>query len=148
MPKTAVKSKLRIEKDNGFLREAPEVSIFLACYGMVEELRNLERAFRENELGDQGFFEEFNEVLSQLTKVVEATDRFDVVWPVMDYGRFSPFFWRWFNWWDDYLRELRPRQLAQIERLARERKPAATQHRPKEDWLWYRHTPAFCLVVS
>ena len=148
MPKTAVKSKLRVERDNEFLREAPEVSIFLACYGMVEELRNLERAFRSSDLNDKGFFEEFNQVLTQLSQIAEATERFDVLLPVMDYGQFSPFFWRWFNWWDDYLRELSPRQLASVERLARERKPALTQHRPKEDWVRYRHTPAFCLVMS
>src|SRR5215469_3923317 len=103
MPKIAAKAKLQVEKDNEFLRDAPEVSIFLACLGMIDELRHLEQAFRASSISDQHFFEEFNEILGQLTHAVEATERFDVLWPVMDYGRYSPFFWRWFNWWDDYL---------------------------------------------
>jgi hypothetical protein len=148
MPKTAVKSKLRIEKDNEFLRDAPEVSIFLACLGMIDELRYLERTFRAREMSDQVFFEQFNEILGQLTQVAEATERFDVLWPVMDYGRFSPFFWRWFNWWDDYLQGLTTRQIGHLERLARGRKPTVNRHRPREDWLRHRQTPAFTLVVS
>jgi len=148
MPKTAVKSKLRVERDNEFLREAPEVSIFLACYGMVEELRNLERAFRSSDLNDKGFFEEFNQVLTQLSQIAEATERFDVLLPVMDYGQFSPFFWRWFNWWDDYFRGLSPAQIAHIERLARERTRNVNDYRPEEHWLTYRHTPAFTLIPT
>lgn len=148
MPKIASKAKLRVERNNEFLRDAPEVSIFLACLGMIDELRHLERSFRASGLSEQSFFEQFSEILCQLTQVVEATERFDVVWPVIDYGKFSPFFWRWFNWWDDYLQGLTPRQIGQLERLARTRKPAVNRHRPREDWLWYRHTPAFTLVVS
>jgi hypothetical protein len=148
MPKTAVKSKLRIERDNEFLRDAPEVSIFLACLGMIDELRYLERTFRAREMSDQTFFEQFNEILGQLTQVAEATDRFDVLWPVMDYGKYSPFFWRWFNWWDDYLQGLTPRQIGHLERLARHRKSTVSRHRPREDWLRYRQTPAFTIVVS
>ncbi len=147
MPKTAVKTKVRVEQENDFLREAPEISIFLACLGIIDELRNLERAFRSSAMTDKAFFEAFNEILAQLTQAVEATERFDVLWPVMDYGKFSPFFWRWFNWWDDYLQGLAPRQLAQLERLARGRKPSVKRHRPREDWLQYRHTPAFTLVL-
>lgn len=148
MPKTAVKQKTRIEKDNEFLREAPEVSVFLACFGIINELRHLEQTFRAGRINDQAFFEQFNDVLRQLTQVAEATERFDILWPVIDYGKFSPFFWRWFNWWDDYLQELTPRQLGQLERLARGRRPTVNQHRPREDWVRYRGTPAFTLVIS
>lgn len=148
MPKTAVKSKIQVEKDNEFLREAPEVSIFLACLGLIEELRQLERAYKAGAVGPDGFFHEFNEILGQLAQAAEATERFDVLWPVMDYGKFSPFFWRWFNCWDDFLQGLTTRQIGHIERLARARKPTVQQHRPNEDWVRYRHTPAFTLVVS
>jgi|SRR5436190_18649496 len=148
MPKIAVKSKLRVEKDNEFLRKAPEISIFLACLGMIDELRHLERAFRASTMSDREFFEEFNDILCQLAQAADATERFDVVFPVMDYGKFSPFFWRWFNWWDDYLQGLTPRQIGHLERLARARKPTLSRHRPVEDWLRYRQTPAFSLVVS
>jgi hypothetical protein len=148
MPKIAVKTKIQVERDNEFLQDAPEVSIFLACLGMIDELRHLERAFRGSALSEQKFFERFNEILGQLTRAAEATERFDVLWPVMDYGKFSPFFWRWFNWWDDYVQGLTTRQIGQLERLARGRKPVVNRHRPREDWTRYRHTPAFTLVVS
>jgi hypothetical protein len=148
MPKIAVKTKVQVEQDNDFLTVAPEVSIFLACLGMVDELRHLERVFRASAMSDQTFFEQFNEILGQLTHVAEATARFDVLLPVMDYGKFSPFFWRWFNWWDDFLQTLTPRQIGQLERLARGRKPTINRRRPREDWLRYRQTPAFTLVVS
>jgi hypothetical protein len=86
-------------------------------------------------------------ILGQLNAAADATERFDIVLPVMDYGRFSPFFWRWFNWWDDYFKELTSRQSCQIERLAREAKQSAEHYRPREDWVRYRHTPAFNLVI-
>ena len=148
MPKTAVKTKIQVEQDNEFLTNAPEVSIFLACLGMIDELRHLERSFKGSAMSDQTFFEQFNAILCQLTHAAEATERFDVLWPVMDYGKFSPFFWRWFNWWDDYLQGLTPRQIGQLERLARGGKPSVNRHRPREDWLRYRQTPAFTLVLS
>jgi hypothetical protein len=148
MPKTAVKSKLGIEQDKGFLQDAPEVCIFLACFGMINELRHLELACKAGVMSDQSFFAQFNEILGQLASAVEATERFDVLWPVMDYGKFSPFFWRWFNWWDDYLQGLTPKQLGNLERMARGRKPSVNRHRPREHWIQYRHTPAFTLVVS
>src|SRR5262249_48736920 len=121
MPKTAAKAKLRVERDSDFLANAPEISIFLACYDLVKELRRLERAFNAEELSDRAYFRQFNSVLLQLTAIAAATERFDIVFPVMDYGRFSPFFWRWFNWWDDYLQGLTTRQIGQIERQARQR---------------------------
>jgi len=37
--------------------------------------------------------EKSNVVLAQLTDTVVATERFDVVLPVMGYGQFCPFFW-------------------------------------------------------
>ena len=148
MPKTAVKTKIQVEQDNEFLTTAPEVSIVLACLGMIDELRHLERSFKASAMSDQTFFEQFNEILGQLTRAAEATERFDVVWPVMDYGKFSPFFWRWFNWWDDYFKGLSPAQIAHIERLARERTRNVDDHRPQDHWLTYRHTPAFTLVPT
>ncbi|HVV70682.1 MAG TPA: hypothetical protein VHI52_04145, partial [Verrucomicrobiae bacterium] len=64
------------------------------------------------------------------------------------YGCFSPFFWRWFNWWDDYMKALSSSEIGQIDRLARGRKPAVEDYRPDGSWLRYRHTPSFRLVFS
>ncbi len=147
MPKTTLKTKVQLRKDNKFLVEGPEVSVFLACLGSMNQLRSLEFAFRRGGLQDSAFFEHFNTVLAHLASIAEATERFDIVMPVMDYGCFSPFFWRWFNWWDDYLKSLSTDEIGQIERLARMRKPAAERYRPEGDWVHYRHTAAFRLVL-
>ncbi|SRR6266404_5008189 len=147
MPKTTSKIDVRVIQETGFLLQAPEAAVFLACRGMVEELRKLAYAFTASQISKNTFMNRCKAVLSHLNQAADATERFDILLPVMDYGRFSPFFWRWFNWWDDYFKELTPRQVGQIERLARERKPSVKKHRPSEDWVRYRHTPAFTLVI-
>ena len=148
MPKIAVKTKTRSEQDNEFLTAAPEVSIFLACLGMIDELRLLERSFKASAMSDQTFFEQFNEILSQLTRAAEATERFDVLWPVMDYGKFSPFFWRWFNWWDDYFQRTGTLSPGQTAKLNKEVDLGTTSHRPQGDWIGYRETPALRIFLN
>lgn len=147
MPKSSSQVKVRAAKRKRNLRDAPEISVFLICRAMVEELRNLAGAFNAQEITRRGFMARCKTVVSQLNEAVAATERFDVVLPVMDFGQFSPFFWRWFNWWDDYLKDLTPGQVAQIEWLASHLKPAADAHRPREHWLRYRQGAAFSLVI-
>ena len=148
MPKTTVKPKVQVRKDNAYLRTAPEVSVFLICLGLINQLRALEQSFSQGELRDRVFFNKFNAVLAQLSATVEATERFDIVTPVMDYGQYSPFFWRWYNWWDDYLKALSTKEVGQLDRLARARKPSVESYRPEGDWVRYRHTASFRLVIS
>jgi hypothetical protein len=148
MPKTTTKSIGKVQQDRELLQNEPEVSLFISCLVMVNQLRGLERAFKGGEFNLSAFLDKSNAVLSQLTETVSATERFDIVFPVMDYGQFSPFFWRWFNWWDDYFKGLNPAQISHIERLARERAQKCDDYRPEEHWLAYRHTPAFTLVPT
>ena len=147
MPKTTTKSTAKVTQEKEVLLSEPEVSL-ISCLVMVNQLRGLERAFKGGEFNLSAFLDKSNAVLSQLTETVSATERFDIVLPVMDYGQFSPFFWRWFNWWDDYFKALTPAQIAQIERSARERASNVSDFRPQEHWLAYRHTPAFTLVPT
>jgi hypothetical protein len=146
MPK-ATQIKVRIIRGSNGLRTAPEISVFIACRGMVDELRRLACAFNAQQMTKRLFMGKCRAVLASLHEAAEITERFDVVLPVMDYGRFSPFFWRWFNWWDDYFKELTPRQTAHLEWLANKLKPSVEAHRPREHWLRYRHAPAFTLVI-
>ncbi len=148
MPKTKTKSKFRVERDEAFLLAAPEVSIFLACVASVNELRWLASAYECGELTRIAFSRQSTSVVADLCKLVSATERFDIVCPVMEFGSFSPFFWRWFNWWNDFLKDVTPRQLSRLEKLAREGAGAVITHRPKDDWVRYRHTPAFALVIN
>ena len=93
------------------------------------------------------FDEKSKNLLEKLGEAVEATHRFDIVTPVFEPGRFSPFFWRWFNWWDDYLKGLTPSGVAEAERRARERGSLIDDLRPKQHWLSYRYTPAICVEL-
>src|SRR6185369_10095869 len=116
MPKTKAKTKVWAQQEKGFLLEAPEVSIFLACLSVVNELRRLAEGYESGEVTRIAFSRRSSVLVGELSDLVGATERFDIVWPVLEFGRFSPFFWRWFNWWNDYLQELTPRQISLLER--------------------------------
>jgi hypothetical protein len=147
MPKTKTKAKVRREREEEFLLEAPEVSIFLACAAVVNELRSLAQSYESGDLTRFDFSRRSTSVVAELSELAMATERFDIVCPILEFGRFSPFFWRWFNWWTDFLKELTPRQLNLLERTARGGDSPAT-HRPKDHWVKYRRTPAFALVIT
>jgi len=148
MPKATTKTDPVLKQDTDVLAGAPEVSVFIHCLVMVNQLRALERGFKNGEVDKSAFLDKSNAVLGQFSDAVTATERFDIVLPVIDYGNFSPFFWRWFNWWDDYCKGLNPMQIVEIERLARDRAKGVGSFRPDGHWIHYRHTPAFTLVPS
>ena len=139
-------AKVRVERDKEFLLQAPEICIFMACSSLVGELRALASALQGGEIKRRDCLEKSEVVLVQLLEAATATERFDIVLPVMGYGRFSPFFWKWFNWWDDYVKGRTPRQLSKLEQLARERKTCIKRYRPKNDWMKHRTTAAFLIV--
>jgi hypothetical protein len=144
--KTKLKtSEVEVEKDKTFFLSAPEISVFVACCVMVNELRGMERALKNGDISPGTFEEKTTTLLKRLNEAVEATDRFDIVLPVLEPGQFSPFFWRWFNWWDDYLKALTPSQIAETERRTRERGSLIDDLRPKDHWVKYRNTPAIAL---
>ena len=146
MPETTTEPKLLIAQAREFLLKAPEIAVFGVCCVMVDELRDLQRACNSGKLTMGAFIEKSNEVLSQFVQTAASTERFGVVMPVIEYGQFSPFFWRWFNWWDDYFRALNPAQVNEIEVLAREGMAAANNFRPADHWVHHRQTPAFTIL--
>jgi hypothetical protein len=146
MPDTTTKSKVSTEQAKEFLRSAPEISIFGVCCVMVDELRSFERAFKSGELARDVFWQKSTVVVAQLCETATATERFGIVLPVIDAGEFSTFFWRWFNWWDDYFQTLTAAQVSELETMARERKPETEQFRPQGHWATYRNTPAFSIL--
>jgi len=148
MAKTTAKSNFGIEQDKEVLVNPPEVSVFIDCLVMANQLRGLERAFKKAEIDRDTFRDESSAVLERFNEAAAATERFDIVMPVFDFGQFSPFFWRWFNWWNDYFKSLTPRQIGDIKRLARERVASVNDRRPADHWVRYRHTPAFTLVLT
>jgi hypothetical protein len=148
MQKTKAKSKFKGEQEGEFLLQAPEVSIFLACVAAVNQLRGLAVAYESGELTRVAFSRRSTCVVGELSELASSTERFDIVCPVLEFGRFSPFFWRWFNWWNDFLKDYTPRQVSHLVRLARRAKMTSSAHRPKDDWVRYRQTPAFALVIT
>jgi hypothetical protein len=91
MPKSNANSKVVVRQEKKLLFNAPEVSYFIACLVMVNQLRGLARGFECGEIAKGSFMENANAVLSHLTETVAATERFDILLPVMGYGQFSPF---------------------------------------------------------
>ena len=148
MPKISSILKAVVEKDREFLLDAPEVVIFSACHGIIQRVLTLEWVFKAGRIDEAEFSHRINNLLWQLTRMAEATQRFDIVLPVTEFGRFSPSFWRWFNWWNDYRKSLTPTKINHLERLAQERATALNHHRPMGDWLRYRQTPAIKLEIS
>lgn len=108
---------------------------------MLNELSGLQRARQCGEIRGGPFQEKSKALLERLGEAVEATQRFDVVLPLMPANQFSPFFWRWFNWWDDFLKALTPSQVAETERRARERTTLIENLRPAGHWIEYRSAP-------
>ena len=148
MPKTKIKPKSKLELGTRFLAGAPEVSIFLACVAAVNQLRALATAYDSGELSRIAFSRRSTGIVADLSELANATERFDIVCPVIEFGRFSPFFWRWYNWWHDFVEDFTPRQINQLELVAQEGRACRTATRPKADWLSYRQTPALALIIT
>lgn len=132
--------------DAEFIARAPEVSLFMCCFGGVNELKALNASIKDGKISQKDFEASFNMALRQFCNVAEATVRFDIIWPVFSYGRFSPFFWRWYNWWDDYLCKLNVMQMSHVRWLASERSPEVEKFRPPGSWIDYRQNPAFTVI--
>jgi hypothetical protein len=111
-------------------------------------MRGLEGAFESGEISESILLEKCKAVLVSLKTTAVATERFDIVVPVTSHGQFSPFFWRWFNWWEDYFGGLTVAQIGELERLARERSTAVNEYRPGGHWVTYRHDPGFALTIG
>ena len=129
------------QKDPAFFLSAPEISVFVAVCVMINELRGLDGSLQSGEITLSVYQKRSKDLLTRLGEAAEATQRFDVVFPLIEPGRFSPFFWRWFNWWYDHIRELTPSRIAEIERRARESGSLINDLRPRGDWVSYRSTP-------
>ena len=147
MPKVSSILNATVKREREFLLHAPEVVLFSACLGIIQKVLILERIFKAGKIDGDAFIHRINILLSQLMRTAEATHRFDIVMPVMDFGRFAPAFWRWFNWWDDYRKSLTPREIDRLERLARKRARIVNDHRPAGDWQTYSQTPPFRLEI-
>ncbi len=145
MAKVASKNKKAAPGSDTYLLTAPEISIFTALFSMRNSLLDLEQ--QRAKFSNDEFFRQFNCVLAQFTETAEATHRFDVVLPVIQLGKFSSGFWRWFNWWHEYLTGLPEPEQMKIERLAMDRLPGLEAYRPSGDWINGSGHPSFVITV-
>jgi len=149
MTQFTAKIKGMVVENRDFRFHAPEILIFAACLGRVQALLSLVQSFETGEMDRAFFVARVNSVLRQLIRTAEATQRFDIVAPVIEFGQFSTPFWRWFNWWNAYRKTLKPEQIDDIERLARQNLSRIKDYRPEGDWIAYSdETPAFLLEIS
>lgn len=141
MPEAKLDLTVMEEFDTEFLLHAPEIYIFSACRHVVELFRAAERGASAEETRPPADADRFDRLFAQLIALAQATERFDILVPFTLESSFSPFFWRWFNWWRDYRQGLKPKELDRIHRLQDSGDPAALDYRPTGDWLTYRDTP-------
>ena len=137
-PKDSVMQKF----DTEFLFNAPEIYIFAACRHIVEQVLAIQGQANAGEISATRYREWVSPLFVQLRGLAGATERFDIVFPVTSDGVFSPYFWRWFNWWYDYRQSLSPKKLERVHRLQDTYDPAALDYRPAGHWVDYRSAPA------
>ncbi len=91
MAHTTPASDVMQEFDTEFLLSAPEINIFSACRHVVDLLVAAQEPARGG-ARQSGGNERVSPLLAQLCRLAEATQRFDIVLPVMAEGTFSSFF--------------------------------------------------------
>jgi hypothetical protein len=142
MSQDTIASNVMQEFDTEFLLNAPELYIFAACRHVVELLQSAHFAAKCDEVESSTRNERVGRLLSELQALAQATERFDILVPFTSETGFSKFFWRWYNWWNDYREKLTEEELELVHQLQDACDPGALQYRPRGHWLRRRATPA------
>jgi hypothetical protein len=153
-----------LEDDNALLTDSPELSVWMAAFGCLQCINELKSARHSNIVCEDEYFRTVNGWLANLMETAHATHRFDVVLPVTadaSYPRylkenirlflpvqFYSTFWRWYNWWSDYMHDLPEADRKELHRLYQDHLPEIKDYRPKGDWLRYRPDPALILTCN
>lgn len=162
MTNDELKANLQGSEGSELLVSAPEICIWMTAFGCLRTLQETMEGRKAGTLTDKQFFRQFNEMLVELGETADATHRFGVLLPALlesHYKKrakqledrlvkvdFSPSFWRWYNWWDDYIRSLTAAQTRHLYHLAMERVPTVEEHRPIGDWMSHRAEPILILT--
>lgn len=148
-----------LEKD--LLAESPEVCLWMTVRGGLTLLKEIEFEYREKKLDQRGYTKKMNAALVDLAWVIGMLHRFSVVLPChllnprhLDREEqfvtftFYPIFWRWYNWWGDYLISLDQPERDLLFRLVTNRSGKVDRFYPPGDWLHHRSDPFVTLVVT
>lgn len=164
MPEGETKDKEQAERDREILLNAPELSIWMVAFGCLSYLIEIRIAYANDHIDSKTFYPRFNEGFAEFIDTADATSRFGVVMPVVAEAnfrrrmkkepnfiidaKFSSFFWKWYNWWDDYLGTLTKEQRERLRQLGMDRLPEIEHYRPPGDWINYRSDPPPVLTFS
>jgi hypothetical protein len=126
----------------------------MAAYGCLVALDEAAVKYRSQQVGEEGFYAQSNAILVNLAEIAEETHRFGVVMPLaiengykkqlkkleqeMLRPAFSSTFWKWYNWWGDYIKALSPDEVTHVYQLATMHLPQLARFRPDGDWLNHR----------
>lgn len=151
------------QKGQSLLLNTPEISVWMTACGCLRELSDIQAAHAANKIVKENYYRSVNAMLIELAETADLTHRFGVLLPAAvepHYKRrvgqlkdafikveFSSFFWRWYNWWDDYMKAMDQASRNQLYQLVTFRLPDVETFRPKDDWVSYRSEPAFVLSV-
>ena len=141
--------------------ESSEICVWMTAFGCLSSMNEFQTARSARVLTDKQYFKKSNACLISLAETADATHRFGVLLPatVEPHFRkvarerddaflkidFSPSFWRWYNWWNDYINTLSIAERKHVYYLAMERLPGLDAYRPTGDWLTYRSNPVLVL---
>src|SRR5208282_4354493 len=113
--------KERDRKLDRELLEAPEICIWMAIHGGLLFITDLWGEYCQRKITRKEFIKRANVSLLELAKMADTVHRFNVVMPShLDRSQhrgkkledaliqpdFSSPFWRWYNWWSDYIGKL------------------------------------------
>ena len=130
-----------------FLETAPEISVYMALQGLVQALYevNGKKSLDCKIAPDiDTKLLMYNALFARVADLIEATYRFGILRPVIivipeEYVyEFSPFVWRWYNWWTDYMNTMSPKQIEDLWRMHTEHDPELFKIRPPGHWIAYR----------
>lgn len=140
---------------------SPEISVWMTAFGGLREIADLYAAHEAGKLSTEKYYQTVNAMLVELAETADLTHQFGILLPAAiepNYKRrlrvlfdafikveFSPSFWRWFNWWDDYMKSLPQADRNNLYKLVTYRLPEVETFRPLGDWIGYRNEPAIVL---
>lgn len=164
MTDAQLQSTMGGSKDRCLLVEVPEISVWMTAFGCLNSVEEVLTERRQLRISEKQYFKQVNGCLANLAETADATHRFGVLLPATmepnyrkhlrerDDGflkvEFSPSFWRWYNWWHDYVNTLSVAQRKYVYQLAVERLPGLEAYRPAGDWLNYRSNPVLVLSLN
>lgn len=161
MTKSDINAALNGQRGQSPLLSTPEISVWMTAFGCLREISDISAAYQAKKLTPEKYYRSVNHMLVELAETADDTHRFGVLLPSSiepNYKKrvsalkdgfvqveFSLSFWRWFNWWDDYMKSMPPVARNELYKLVTYRLPEVENYRPDGDWISHRKEPGLVL---